>query len=60
MRDPNRLYHFYDELCRIHMQYCPDWRFAQMISNIFGDTDIFYMEEDYVLKRVKMFFGEVE
>lgn len=58
MRNPNRLYGFYDELRRIHMQYVPDWRFAQLIMNVFGTTDIFYMEEDYVLKRIKKYFGE--
>ena len=58
MRDPNRLYNFYDELRRIHMTHVPDWRFGQMICNIFGTTDIFYLEEDAVLKKVKEYFGE--
>ena len=57
-RNPNRLYNFYDELRRIHMTYVPDWRFSQMMFNIFGTEDIFYMEEDEVLKRVKNFFKE--
>ena len=57
-RDPNRLYYFYEELKRIHMAYVPDWRFSQLISNIFGAEDIFYMEEDYVLTRIKQYFGE--
>lgn len=58
MRDPNRLYNFYDELRRMHMKYVPDWRFGQMINNIFGNVDIFYLEEDEVLKKVKEYFGE--
>lgn len=58
MRDPNRLYHFYNELQRIHMQHCPDWRFAQMIENVFGNEDIFYKEEDEVLRQIKIFFNE--
>ena len=57
-RNPNRLYPFYDELRRIHMTYVPDWRFGQMMVNIFGTQDIFYLEEDDVLKRVKQYFGE--
>ena len=57
-RNPNRLYNFYGELTRIHMTYVPDWRFGQMMVNIFGTQDIFYLEEDDVLKRVKQYFGE--
>jgi hypothetical protein len=40
------------------MTYVPDWRFGQMMSNIFGTQDIFYLEEDDVLKHVKQYFGE--
>lgn len=58
MRDPNRLHKFYDELKRIHMEYVPDWRFGQMIMNIFGGRDIFYMEEEDILQKVKEYFGE--
>ena len=57
-RNPNRLYFFYDELRRIHMTYVPDWRFGQMMSNIFGTHDIFYLEEDEILKQIKQYFGE--
>lgn len=56
MRDPDRLYGFYDELRRIHMTYVPDWRFSQMIMNVFCTTDIFYMEEDEILKQIKEYF----
>lgn len=56
MRDPNRLYSFYDELRKLHMTYAPDWRFGQMIMNIFCTRDIFYMEEDEVLEEVKKYF----
>lgn len=60
MRDPNRLYNFYDELRRMHMTYAPDLRFAQLMINIFGMVDVYYKEEDEVLKRVKEYFGEAE
>lgn len=59
MRDPNRLHKFYDELKRIHMTYVPDWRFGQMLENIFGTTDIFYHEEEDILRKVREYFGEV-
>lgn len=58
MRNPDRLYNFYDEIRRIHMQYVPDWRFAQLITNVFGTADIFYMEENEALCRIKKYFGE--
>jgi hypothetical protein len=57
-RNPNRLYDFYGELTRIHMTYASDWRFGQLMYNIFGTQDIFYLEEGDVLKRVKQYFGE--
>ena len=29
MRDPNRLYNFYNEVTRLHMTYRPGWRIGQ-------------------------------
>ena len=59
MRNPNRLYDFYDEVRRIHMEYVPDWRFSQLVCNVFGSIDIFfYMEEDKALQQLKTYFGE--
>lgn len=58
MRDPNRLYGFYNKLQEIHMKYVPDWRFGQLLSNIFGSEDIFYLEEDALIKRVEEYFEE--
>ena len=57
-RNPNRLFDFYSELRRIHMTYVPDWRFSQLMYNIFSTEDIFYLEENEVLKRIKKYFGE--
>ena len=56
MRDPNRLISFYDEMREIHMKYVPDWRFAQLIYNVFGTTDIYCYEEEDVLKAIKKYF----
>ena len=56
MRDPNRLYSFYDELRKIHMTYVPDWRFSQMIMNVFCTIDIFYLEEDDILRQIREYF----
>ena len=34
MRDLGRLYGFYDELMKIHMNNFSDWRFGQLINNL--------------------------
>lgn len=55
MRDPNRLDNFYAELCQIHKEYFPDWRFGQLCSNFFGwvmsakQRDPFFPEEGKML-----------
>ena len=52
MRDPNRLYKFYENLRDMHMTYLPDWRFGQFISNFIDwyyvtyHRDIFFVEDD--------------
>lgn len=55
LRDPNRLYKFYDTLREIHMKYVSDWRFGQLISNIERayKGDIFYLEEDEMIKLIE-------
>lgn len=56
MRDPNRLNNFYTELCQIHKEYFPDWRFGQLCSNFFGwlastkQVDLFFPEENRMLE----------
>lgn len=64
MRDPKRLDNFYQELCRIHKQHFPDWRFGQLCSNFFGwvmsekKRDLFFPEEKEMLEYWKEFAGE--
>jgi len=60
MRDPNRLYEFYAELQRIHIQYFSDWRFGQFMINFFGaaDSDPFFWKEDEYIERLRKFVGE--
>lgn len=63
MRDPNRLYNFYSELCYIHRHYYPDWRFGQLCSNFFGwlmnekNVDLFFPEEDEMIEYLKEYTG---
>ena len=62
MRNPNRLYNFYENLRDIHMAYFPDWRFGQFISN-FVDwcyttyrKDIFFVEDDKMSELFKEYY----
>lgn len=61
MRNPDRLDSFYDEVKKIHKQYFPDMRFGQLFSSItnwlwiYESTDIFNLEEDQMVKRLKDF-----
>ena len=54
MRDPNRLQPLYNEICRIHKENCPDWRFGQLIINILSENgDIFYVEDDEIIEKIE-------
>ncbi len=64
IRDPNRLYNFYNEVTRLHMTYIPDWRAGQFWLNFLGwlqnkrKVDGFFLEEDKMLTYLKEFCGE--
>jgi hypothetical protein len=61
MRDPKRIQKFCDDLAKC-WRCVPDWRFGQLISNVFGqfvyDTqkDIFFPEDDEILDYFKKYF----
>lgn len=64
MRDPNRLYNFYNEVTRLHMTYGPDWRIGQF-WDIFKKwldgckhIDIYYLEDNELLEYLKEMCGE--
>ena len=57
MRDPNRLQPLYNEICRIHKENCPDWRFGQFIINILSESgDIFYVDDDEIIEKIELYF----
>lgn len=64
MRNPDRLYTFYNELRRIHQDNFPDWRFGQLMCNFFGwlisekGMDAFFPEEQQMIGYLKEFAGE--
>lgn len=59
MRNPNRLYDFYDQLIQIHKQSFPDLRFGQLMCNFFSwlqsskERDCFYIEENEMIEYLK-------
>lgn len=62
MRDPNRLYGFYNELMKVHMENFPDMRFGQLVCNLERwlqinkkINDIFYIEEKPMLRYLDEF-----
>ena len=59
MRDKNRLYGFYGQLCDIHRENFPDWRFGQFMVNFLGwlsqRRDAFFPEEDEMVVYLKQF-----
>lgn len=60
MRDSKRITHFCNVLWLMWTKYVPDWRFGQLMTNIFGDEDIFYMEEDEIERRILKYFNNEE
>ena len=65
MRNPNRLYDFYDEMRDIHMKSFPDWRFGQLMSNFFGwlmsekKKDLFFPEEEDMIEYFREYANSV-
>ena len=47
MRDPNRIDEICDLLKEVWKQY-PDWRLGQLLFNITGQYDMFYVEDDTI------------
>ena len=64
MRDPDRIDEFCGELARI-WHGVPDWRFGQLMYNVFAaytsrtGLDVFYLEDEKMLEFLKEYFNEV-
>lgn len=59
MRDPNRIDPFLQEIGEIWKKNCPDWRFGQLIENVFSESKYitFYMEEPRMVQEFKEYFN---
>ncbi len=51
MRDPNRIPPIIDALEELWVRF-PDFRFGQMVSNIYNKYDLFNAEDDIALKTI--------
>ena len=58
MRDPKRITPFLADLGIIWANCCPDWRFGQIIENVFGEMDYvpFMLEEDRMIEEFTKYF----
>ena len=60
MRNPERLDKFYAELCKLHKEYLPDWRFGQLMFNFISETgDPFFYEEDVMITMLKEYVANI-
>lgn len=64
MRDPKRIRKFCNQLAALWESECPDWRFAQLVENVFrastSTSDVFYMEDDEMMKLFNKYFAREE
>lgn len=58
MRDPERIDPFIQDIGTIWKNCCPDWRFGQLVENVFGDMDYipFMLEENRMLEEFEKYF----
>ena len=56
MRDPKRIDDFCDRLKTVWHR-VPDWRFGQLIYNVFGNKDNFYTEDKDMIRRIETYFN---
>lgn len=63
MRDPKRIDEFLKRLGTIWKEECPDWRFGQLIVNVFevnSEGVILFSEEDDMIEVFEAYFGRKE
>ena len=60
MRNPARIHEFCNKLEKAWWK-VPDWRFGQLINNVFRDTnnDNFYTEDNEMIQIIEEFINKV-
>jgi hypothetical protein len=58
MRNPNRIDPFLNQIGKLWKENCPDWRFGQLIENVFCDSEYltWFVEEKTMLDIFKRYF----
>lgn len=58
MRNKNRIDPFLNQIGKLWKENCPDWRFGQLIENVFGSSEylIWFVEERTMLDIFKKYF----
>lgn len=59
MRNPGRIKIICEQLTSI-WQELPDWRLAQLMSNILATRDCFYMEDDEFIDYIKNYIKKIK
>lgn len=59
MRDKKRIREFCNKLAELWEQ-VPDMRFFQLVTNIMGDKDFFYMEDDYAIAAIEDYIERIK
>lgn len=59
MRDKKRIKEFCNKLAELWEQ-VPDMRFFQLVINIMGDKDFFYMEDDYAIVAIEQYIDRIK
>ena len=61
MRDPKRIKVFCEKFAEVWENSAPDWRFGQLICNVFGEMameiDPFFPEDDKMIEYIEGFFS---
>lgn len=56
MRNPERISKILTELSEIWIQY-PDLRLGQLLLNVINDPALYYIEDEDLIKRIKVFYN---
>ena len=58
MRNRNRIDPFLNQIGKLWKENCPDWRFGQLIENVFGSSEYltWFVEEDTMIDIFRDYF----
>lgn len=57
MRNPERIDKVLAAISEVWKRY-PDLRFGQLISNVFSEPTLYFIEDDELIEKIKRFYDE--